>query len=141
MEENYNFNTVKIEIKRINMKAVLLAIMAPIIATLGQVMLKVGMTQVGQITLEHLKKPITLAIRIFTNPLIASALPVYIVGFILWVLVLSKLELSYAYPFLALSYVFILIASWLILGETISPMRLVGVIIVCAGIVIIGFSN
>lgn len=123
------------------MKAVLLAIMAPIIATLGQVMLKVGMTQVGQITLEHLKKPITLAIRIFTNPLIASALPVYIVGFILWVLVLSKLELSYAYPFLALSYVFILIASWLILGETISPMRLVGVIIVCAGIVIIGFSN
>jgi len=123
------------------MKIILLALAAPVIGTLGQMLLKYGMGQVGSITRSDFDSPISLASSIFMNRWILMAIPLYIIGFIIWLIVLSKLDLSYAYGFLALTYVLIPLASLLIFNENIPVMRWVGIGGLCVSIVIIGMAR
>jgi len=123
------------------MKIILLALAAPVIGTLGQMLLKYGMGQVGSITRSDFDSPISLASSIFMNRWILMAIPLYIIGFIIWLIVLWKLDLSYAYGFLALTYVLIPLASLLIFNENIPVMRWVGIGGLCVSIVIIGMAR
>jgi drug/metabolite transporter (DMT)-like permease len=64
-------------------------------------------------------------------------LGVYAVGIGSWMLCLSYLDLSYAYPFTGLNYVMVLGASWLLFGEALSLQRITGVVVICLGIALI----
>ncbi|MFQ5858727.1 MAG: EamA family transporter [Anaerolineae bacterium] len=121
------------------MKPVALALVAPLIGTLGQLLLKIGMRQVGPVSRSDLSKPVSLLLAVFGNPLILIAISLYIGGFLIWLIVLSRLDLSYAYPFLALAYVLVPVLSWLILGENIPAMRWVGIAVICIGLVLVGW--
>jgi len=123
------------------MKIILLALAAPVIGTLGQILLKYGMGQVGAITRSDFDRPISLVTSVFMNRWILMAIPLYVLGFIVWLIVLSKLDLSYAYGVLALTYVLIPLASLLIFNENIPVMRWVGIGGICISIVIIGMSR
>jgi multidrug transporter EmrE-like cation transporter len=124
------------------MKPFLLVLAAPVVGTIGQIFLKLGMRQIGNITLLELKNnTLPLVLSIFSNPWILLAIPLYAGGFIIWLIILSKFNLSFAYPFLALSFVMVPLLSLLILGEYISLLRWVGILVIFSGIVIIGFSN
>jgi drug/metabolite transporter (DMT)-like permease len=120
------------------MRAVGLALLATLIATLGQLLLKSGMRQVGPVTRADLGHPLPLLVTVFTNPLILIAIPLYVAGFLTWLIVLSKLDLSYAYPFLAVTYVLVPLLSWLFLGEHVPLMRWMGIAVICIGLVLVG---
>jgi len=120
------------------MSAIALALLATLIATLGQLLLKSGMRQVGPVSLTNLSHPLPLLLTVFTNPLILIAVPLYVAGFLTWLIVLSKLDLSYAYPFLAVTYVLVPLFSWLFLGEQVPLMRWVGIAVICVGLVLVG---
>lgn len=66
-----------------------------------------------------------------------GGLGVYTVGVGSWMLCLSYLDLSYAYPFTGLNYVMVLAASWLLFGENLSMQRIVGVLVICLGVTLI----
>ena len=123
------------------MKAILMALSAPLIGTVGQVLLKIGMTRVTAACHEKGLGPVGLFMAAIMNPWIMVAIPLYFIGFFIWLLVLSKLDLSYAYPFLALAYVLVPVASWLILGEVIPPLRWLGIAVICVGIIMIGLAK
>lgn len=106
----------------------------------GQLSLKLAMNQVGAIGLAQVANPIATAIRVFSNPLMWLALALYSTAFIAWLIVLSRINLSLAYPLLALTYVLIPIASWVILGEQVPTLRWVGITIIAVGIVAVGAS-
>jgi uncharacterized membrane protein len=53
---------------------------------------------------------------------------------------LTNAHLSYVYPFLALGYVLVALFSWLFLHEPISMLRLSGMILVCAGVMLVAKS-
>jgi drug/metabolite transporter (DMT)-like permease len=100
------------------------------------------MSQIGNITLLEFKNnTIPLFLSIFKNPYILIAIPLYVGGFILWLIILSKFNLSFAYPFLAISFIMVPLVSSLILGEYISILRWAGILVIFSGVVIIGFSN
>ena len=65
----------------------------------------------------------------------------YALGALAWIAVLGKLDLSYAYPFLALNFVLITLVAQFGLGEVVPLMRWVGVAIICAGIFLIARSG
>ncbi len=65
-----------------------------------------------------------------------AGLALYAAGTGCWMLCLASLDLSYAYPFTGLNYVLVLLASWLLFGETISAGRLAGVALICLGVVL-----
>jgi drug/metabolite transporter (DMT)-like permease len=56
---------------------------------------------------------------------------------VLWLFALSRANLSFAYPFAALGYVIIVIASILFLDEHVQPVTWVGVVLIISGIVLI----
>ena len=123
------------------MKTIALALLAPLIGTLGQLFLKFGMRQVGPVSGSVLSNPAPLLLAMFSNPLILIAVPLYASGFVIWSIVLSKLDLSYAYPFMALAYVLVPLLSWLVLGEHIPTMRWVGIAVICVGLVLVGWAR
>jgi len=74
---------------------------------------------------------------IFTNPFILSVIPLYAGALIMWLIVLSRLPLSFAYPFLALNYVLNALLAQAILGEQIPVPRWIGIGLICCGVILI----
>ncbi|MFN3373721.1 MAG: EamA family transporter, partial [Chloroflexus sp.] len=62
-------------------------------------------------------------------------------GAIFWLGVISRVDLSFAYPLLALNYVIILIPSRVLLNESITMMRLVGAMIIVIGVIVITWGS
>ncbi len=92
----------------------------------GQLLLKIGAS-----TPVH--NPADL-IRNLLSPTTIVALFMYVVASLLWIAVLSRARLSYAYPLLGLNYVLIVLLSVLILHESVSLYRWIGV-----GFIVLGF--
>ena len=75
-------------------------------------------------------------IKLLFSPIIFTALCIYGVTTMLWLYILSKTPISYAYPIQALAFPIVLIASMFLFNESIPPMRWVGVIIIMCGVFI-----
>jgi len=123
------------------MKPIFLALSAPAIGTVGQLLLKHVMKGIGPVGAAELSSPAQTAIRLLSNPLFIAAVALYALGFVVWLVVLSKLELSYAYPILALSYCLVPLLSRFFFGEIVSPMRWFGIAIICCGVAVVGISK
>lgn len=105
----------------------------------GQILLKKGMNDLGEVTLSA-QNMASMTWKMLTNPFVFIGLFIYFLSVIFWLAALSRVELSYAYPFASLSYVIMFLASWLLLNETITPMRIVGTLVVGIGVFLISRS-
>lgn len=105
----------------------------------GQLVLKRGMTQLGAQTLSatNLIETIT---RVALSPWVIGGLMIYVAGTFFWLMVLSRVDLSFAYPMTSMSYVLIVFSSWYLLGESISLLRIAGVLTVIVGVMLISQS-
>ena len=74
---------------------------------------------------------------ILRSPLVMGGLLLYALGAISWIAVLRRMDLSYAYPFLALNFVLIALVGQFVLGEPVPWIRWVGIAAICAGILLI----
>lgn len=74
--------------------------------------------------------------KLFLDPWILSAFAAAFVASIFWMAAMSKFELSFAYPFMSLSFIFVLIISAFILGENVTPGNIIGLILIIAGLII-----
>ncbi len=77
---------------------------------------------------------------ILGSPWVLLGLTLYGIGAVAWIAVLARLDLSLAYPLLALNFVLITLSSRLILGETVPTMRWLGMLVICVGIVLVARS-
>lgn len=105
----------------------------------GQILLKKGMSSLGPLTLAW-NDLITNLWRIGTNPFVFIGLGIYVISVVFWLFALSRVDLSFAYPFASLSYVIMLIASWQLFDENISLVRLIGTLLVGIGVLVISRS-
>lgn len=105
----------------------------------AQLLLKQGMITAGQFSLSA--EGIASAVpRLVLNPFLAAGMTMFVVSMASHLLVLSRVELSFAYPFLSLAYVVVTVASYLFFGEAVNAYRIVGVAFICAGTVLIARS-
>lgn len=109
-------------------------------SVMGQVALKAGMSQVGRIGSQAALAAGDLVWRVATTPFVLLGLACYALGAVAWLVVLSRLDLSFAYPFLALNFVLITVASRLVLGETVPMLRWLGVVVICFGVILVARS-
>lgn len=122
------------------MSTAILYIMVSVLAgAIGQVLLKKGMGSMGPLTLS-VNQLGSILWRMGTNPYVVAGLTIYLGGTVFWLTALSRVDLSYAYPFASLSYVVMLIASWGLFKENITPLRLVGTLVACVGVFLISQS-
>lgn len=106
---------------------------------LGQLVLKRGMTALGAQSLNG-TNIVDVALRMLLSPWVLGGLAIYVAGTFFWLMVLSRVDLSFAYPMTSLSYLLIVLSSWYFLGESISPLRIVGVVTIIVGVSLIAQS-
>ena len=111
-----------------------LVLFAVIAAATGQVMLKHGM-QIA--SARAADSGGSLVLRAATSPWVLLGLVVFGVSAIAWLGALSKLPLSVAYPFNAVRYLVILLASILVLHERANVLTWVGSLMVVSGLVLV----
>lgn len=116
-----------------------LILLSSICGVAGQTVLKIGVSQPG--ALEATSGFISLVIMILRSPLMLLGLALYAAGALAWIAVLARVELSVAYPFLALNFVLVALSSQFLLGEYIPAWRWLGVLIICGGILVVARSS
>jgi drug/metabolite transporter (DMT)-like permease len=105
----------------------------------GQLSLKFGMSKMGNFAIS-LPTLLSVFARAAINPFIILGVFCYGMGFLVWLVVLAKADVSYAYPMISLGYVFTAVLAWLLLGEHVTATRFVGILITCLGVFIIARS-
>jgi len=120
--------------------ALLLLFVAVLLSVTGEFLLKHGVNQLGVLELHPSNLVPTLA-RVFSNPSVLSGFVFLFSGSIFWLSVISRVPLSFAYPMLSTSYILVLTVSWLFLGEQINAVRVLGVMVIMAGVSLVFWSN
>jgi len=116
--------------------AVLYILISVIASTVGQLLLKKGMNEMGSVTLS-MNQILSTAWKMITNPYVFIGLLIYVAGTVFWLAALSRVDLSYAYPFASLSYVIMLVASWMMFNEQITLTRILGSVVIGIGVLLI----
>jgi drug/metabolite transporter (DMT)-like permease len=109
-----------------------------ITGVVGQTTIKMGISRPG--AAEGADGLVGLVKMILGSPLVLLGLFFYGVGALAWIAALTRLDLSVAYPFLALNFVLIALSSWLVLNERIPLLRWVGIAVICGGILLVAAS-
>ena len=118
------------------MKNLICILLCVFIIAIGQVLLKFGVSDIPR----NMPFISITTIRSLTgNMYVLAGVVLYGISFILWLYVLSNVRLSYAYPFISLSYPLVIFLSYVLLGEPFSKGVWIGVILITIGVCIIGF--
>ncbi len=115
------------------MKTVLLILFNVVLLTSGQILWKMGLERAGGISVENMT-------RVIFSPLILAGLALYVVATVVWFVVLSRADLSFAYPLQSTAYVLGVIAAWLIFKEIVPPTRWLGVAVIIAGVALVSYK-
>jgi len=121
------------------LRAFIIILGAVSLTVTGELLLKSGMNQVGFMSLRPDLLFPTLA-RAFTTPKVIGGFALVFGASILWLSVLSRVPLSWAYPMLSMSYVLGVLGSALFLGESVTLTRALGVLVIIGGVVIVYWS-
>ena len=116
--------------------AIIYILISVLTSTVGQLLLKQGMNSIGAITLS-MNKILPTTWKMATNPYVFIGLAIYLAGTVFWLAALSRVDLSYAYPFASLSYVVMLVASWMMFDEKITLSRVIGTVVIGIGVLLI----
>jgi multidrug transporter EmrE-like cation transporter len=121
-------------------QSIALIVSSIVLSVLGQYALKLGARQLGQVGVEDAGRAATLVWSAATNPYLIAGLACYGLGAVTWILVLTRVPLSWAYPMLALNQVLILFVAATFLGEHVSALRWGGVLLIITGVFLVSRS-
>ena len=117
---------------------ILLILFSVCLAAIAQLALKHGMNLVN----DELS-PATFSLNgaslrvVAQQPFVVGGLFLFGMSALVWLVVLSRASLSFAYPFAALTYVLILLFDQFVLNDTVPPLRWAGVAFIGAGIFLV----
>jgi multidrug transporter EmrE-like cation transporter len=105
----------------------------------AQLLLKAGTTRVGEFafTLENLAP---IGVRLASSPFIVAGLGCYVVSVVIWILALSRVPVSIAYPMLSVGYIVNALAAWYLFDESLSMQKLVGIGFIIVGVYLVARS-
>lgn len=101
----------------------------------AQILMKAGTNAIGHFEFSA-SNILPIGIKLATDWHIIVALSCYVVSVIVWILALSRVPVSIAFPMLSMAYVVNAIAAWYLLGEDFSPTKLAGMAVIVFGVVI-----
>jgi multidrug transporter EmrE-like cation transporter len=111
-----------------------------ILNAIAQLLLKAGTNAVGQFDLAAANLA-PVATRLAFEPHILGGMVCYGVSLVVWLIGLSRIEVSVAYPMLSLGYVLNAAAAWYWFGEAIGPMRIAGIGAIILGVCLVARSS
>jgi multidrug transporter EmrE-like cation transporter len=104
---------------------------------LAQVLLRNAMLAIGQMDLQS---PLQYVLAVATQPWLIGGMFCYAISIVIWLYVLSKVEVSMAYPFSSIGYVIAAFIGFMFLGEHVTVTRVFGLALICFGLVFVARS-
>ena len=105
----------------------------------AQLLLKAGTNAVGQFEFDS-GNIVPVGMKLALEPHILGGVVCYMVSLVVWIMGLSRVEVSIAYPMLSIGYVLNAVAAWYLFGEAVSVTRLTGIGIIIIGVYVVARS-
>ncbi|HEX9570826.1 MAG TPA: SMR family transporter [Burkholderiales bacterium] len=105
----------------------------------AQLLLKAGTNAVGQFAFSA-QNIVPVGLKLAFEPHIASGVACYVVSLVVWIMGLSRVEVSIAYPMLSIGYVLNALAAWYLFGESLTAQKLIGIAFIVAGVFLVARS-
>lgn len=102
----------------------------------AQLMLKQGMMSLGSVSFDGVN-PVIKLLQIVFSPWVFLGLCTFVISMASHLYVLSKVELSFAYPFLSLAYVAVAVFAYFVFREDLNAYRIAGIAAICVGTILI----
>ena len=106
----------------------------------AQLLLKAGMGQIGHFDFS-MANVLPIGVKVMANPPIITGLFMYVISVGVWLLVLSRVQVSLAYPMLSIGYVVNALAAYYFFGEPMTSLRVLGIFIIIAGVYMVAQSS
>lgn len=106
-------------------------------ATSAQLLLKLGMSHAAVRAAVEGRQWGSLVQQLVVNPWVVAGLSLYVLGAAVWLLVLAKVELSLAYPFVGLGFVITMLLGWWFLNDALNVQRVMGTLLITAGVALV----
>jgi multidrug transporter EmrE-like cation transporter len=115
-------------------------IISILLSSTAQLLLKYGASSPSIQKAIYSHSILNLFYAMISTPQIILGLVCFGVSLILWIVILSRTDVSYAYPFVALGICLTILAGWFFFNESLSLLRIIGVVIVVAGVITVANS-
>lgn len=102
----------------------------------AQLLIKTGTNSIGYFEFSR-SNVLPIGVRLATEPHIIGAIACYVLSVVIWILALSRVQVSIAYPLLSMGYVVNLVAAWWFFNESINPAKVAGISVIIFGVIII----
>ena len=120
-----------------NYNAMALVLASVVLTSCSQLIVKWRVTRAGQLPIDLTQKFLFLASLLVDPWIITGILAAFFAG-LSWMAAMTKLELSFAYPFISLSFVLVFVFSALLFHEAVTAPKVVGMLLIIAGIIVTG---
>ena len=105
----------------------------------GQLAMKNGMMD-AKLSASSVSVLVNGFVRALMNPFVIGGIGLYGISALIWLMVLSRVELSFAYPLVSIGYVAVMLMSRVLFHEQVSGVRIAGALVICAGVFLISRS-
>lgn len=107
------------------------------LSALAQILLKTGMSKadIGSSLAQQRWSDSFLLIA--SNPWVVSGLVLYFLSAAVWLLVLARVEVSFAYPFVGLGFILTMVLGWWLMGDSIGLQRAAGTLLITLGVILV----
>ncbi len=105
----------------------------------AQLLLKAGTNAVGHFELSA-QNIVPVGMRLALEPHIAGGIACYVVSVVVWIVGLSRVDVSIAYPMLSVGYVLNAVAAWYLFGESFTAQKLIGIAFIILGVFLVARS-
>jgi len=107
----------------------------------GQIAMKAGMNRVRTSTGGDLGPILRALPRMFSDGNVLVGIGLYVLSTVLWLWVLSRVPLSFAYPCISVSYIIIIVAGKWVFRERIDAWKIAAILLILAGVIMLGYSE
>jgi drug/metabolite transporter (DMT)-like permease len=115
-------------------RILVLVLVSVTLSAVAQITMKAGMSRPSMQSALAGGDQLATALAAVANPFLVAGFGLYFVGALVWLLVLARVDVSMAYPFVSLGFLMTAGLAALLLGESISAKRLLGILLVAIGV-------
>lgn len=105
----------------------------------AQLLIKAGTNRIGEFAFS-LDNVVPIGTRIASSPFILGGCFLYLVSVVVWILALSRVPVSIAYPMLSVGYIVNAVLAWWLFGESITAQKIVGIAFIMVGVYLVARS-
>jgi multidrug transporter EmrE-like cation transporter len=105
----------------------------------AQLLLKAGTNRIGEFAFS-VENIVPIGLKVASSPFVFGGLACYAVSVVVWIMALSRVPVSIAYPMLSIGYIVNAAAAWFLFGESITAQKLAGIGFIVVGVWLVARS-